>query len=249
MEVFTYAQVADLAAALARTLQDVVEANPRAVIGWPSGRSTVPLLDALGASGSAAFDGCTVVMMDDYAIPVGGSSYRNSRPDDHYSCWHWVESCLLPALSRDGRGPRVVMPDAGDPDAYERLIDDLGGVDVFLAGVGASDAHIAFNPPGTDLDSRTRVVALADTTRRDNLGTFPDFRDLDEVPNHGVTVGLATIAGARRVIGIAHGANKAGAVRSVLEAGRFVPELPASVLYVNPTTEFHIAALDEEETL
>ncbi len=67
------------------------------------------------------------------------------------------------------------------------------------------------------------------------------------MPRHGVTVGLATIAAARTVIGIAHGQGKADAVRRVLDAGAFITDLPATALYLNPTSEFMMAEINGEE--
>lgn len=246
MEVRRFTRVEELADAVVTELEAVVTRNPEAVIGWPSGRTTVPVLRALARKEPRfSLAGATIAMMDDYAVPTA-HGFCNADPDAHCSCRHWVDAELVPALSRWG-APALLIPDAADPDGYETVLDDLGGVDLFLVGVGSSDAHIAFNPPGTPADSRTRVIELAETTRRDNLSTFPDFQGLAEVPTHGVTVGLATITAARKVLGIAHGASKARIARAVIDAGSFTTTLPATAFYLNSATEFLVAALDEEE--
>ena len=246
MEVRRFTRVEELADAVVAELEAVVTRNPMAVIGWPSGRTTVPVLRALARQEPRfSLAGATVAMMDDYALPTA-DGFCNANPDAHCSCQHWVDAELVPALSRWG-APAVLIPDAADPASYETTLDSLGGVDLFLVGVGSSDAHIAFNPPGTASDSRTRVIKLAETTRQDNLSTFPDFRSLTEVPTHGVTVGLATITGARKVLAIAHGPGKARIARTVIDAGGFTTSLPATAFYLNPATEFLVAALDEEE--
>ncbi len=246
MEVRRFTRVDGLADAVVSELEAVVMRNPRAVIGWPSGRTTVPILRALARTEPRlSLADATIAMMDDYALPTA-DGFRNADPDAHCSCRHWVDAELVPALSRWG-APAVLIPDAADPASYEATLDGLGGVDLFLAGVGTSDAHIAFNPPGTTADSRTRVIELAETTRRDNLSTFPDFQSLAEVPTHGVTVGLATITGARKVLGIAHGPGKARIAEMVIEAGGFTADLPATAFYLNSATEFLVAALNEEE--
>jgi glucosamine-6-phosphate deaminase len=243
MRITEFGSVDDLARAAVARIGEVVSGNPRAVIGWPSGRTTVPVLHEIARSGwHGAFRDATIVMMDDYAFP-DGDGYSNCDPAAHYSCQTWIETELAPALG----GSRVLVPDAAYPADYENRIADAGGIDLFLVGVGASDAHIAFNPPGTPADSITRVIELADSTRRDNLGTFPQFGSLTDVPRHGVTVGLATITSARAVIGIAHGLGKAGAVQRVLDAGGFTPDLPATALYLHPDAEFMMAAINGEE--
>src|SRR5207237_3790602 len=103
---------------------------------------------------------------------------------------------------------RVWLPDPQDPSAYDERIAAAGGIDLFLLASGASDGHVAFLPPGSPRDGGTSVVELAETTRTDNLATFPRFAALDEVPLHGVSVGLATIAGARAARLVLHGPGK-----------------------------------------
>ena len=102
---------------------------------------------------------------------------------------------------------------------------------MFLLASGATDGHVAFNPPGTPLDSATRVEALAESTRRDNLGTFPEFGSLDAVPTHGVTVGLASVTRAKHAMMLLLGAQKRPALHRLLASGDFDPEWPATVVY------------------
>jgi glucosamine-6-phosphate deaminase len=57
----------------------------------------------------------------------------------------------------DGNSPRLDEECA----AYEAKIKAVGGIELFLGGVGA-DGHIAFNEPGgSSLSSRTRIKSLA----------------------------------------------------------------------------------------
>ncbi|ORA37823.1 glucosamine-6-phosphate deaminase [Mycobacterium aquaticum] len=129
----------------------------------------------------------------------------------------------------------VLVPDGLAPDpnaeaeAYEQRIDDLGGVDVQIAGIG-SNGHLAFNEPGSPLDSTTRVVALSGQTRSDNARFF-DSRS--EVPHDAITQGLATICRARAVVLLARGPEKAAALAAAL-AGPVSTEVPASVLQRHP---------------
>ena len=154
-----------------------------------------------------------------------------------------MQSELFARLSPE-RSPTVIYPNPFDPERYEDEIASLGGIDTFIVGIGSSDGHVAFNPPGTHLEARTRVVQLANSTRIDNLQTFPEFESLSDVPQAGVTVGLATIADARRIVALAHGASKRTVIRQLLELTQFSPELPASFLYHHPHTELHTADLE-----
>lgn len=99
-------------------------------------------------------------------------------------------------------------------EAYEQKIKDVGGIDLFLGGIG-SDGHIAFNEPGSSLSSRTRVKTLTGDTIIANSRFFDN--DINKVPKTALTVGVGTILDAREVLIIAHGHNKARALKHAVE--------------------------------
>ncbi|PZP16188.1 MAG: hypothetical protein DI611_07785 [Brachybacterium faecium] len=241
VETTSYASTEALARAIAERISDQLSTQPRSVFGWPSGRTTVPVIKAL-ADVDIDLSGATFAMMDDYVL--GSTDQPQVIPETaHYSCRHWVQSELFARLSPE-RSPTVIYPNPFAPERYEDEIASLGGIDTFIVGIGSSDGHVAFNPPGTRLEARTRVVQLANSTRIDNLQTFPEFESLSDVPQAGVTVGLATIADARRIVALAHGASKRTVIRQLLELTQFSPELPASFLHHHPHTELHTADLE-----
>jgi glucosamine-6-phosphate deaminase len=97
---------------------------------------------------------------------------------------------------------------------YEQKIEEVGGIDLFLGGVG-SDGHIAFNEPGSSLSSTTRIKTLTRDTVIANSRFFDN--DVDQVPKTALTVGVKTIMDAKEVLIIANGHAKALAVRHVVE--------------------------------
>lgn len=202
------------------------------VLGCPSGRTPRTTYAALGARiGSGALDAARLrlVMMDEYVEAAADGSWRWIDPALPHSCRRFADREILPLLP--GVGPdQVAFPDPAAPEGHEDLIAELGGIDLFLLASGASDGHVAFNPPGSALDGPTRVVELAEATRFDNLSTFPTFGDLDEVPTHGVSVGLGTIAAAKAAVLLLLGAHKAEAVRRCA-AGAVDPTWPASIVH------------------
>ena len=107
--------------------------------------------------------------------------------------------------------------------AYEQAIVDGGGLDVCILGVGVN-GHIAFNEPGAPADSRTRLVKLAESTRK-----RPGFPQGVDAPTAGISVGIQTILDARKIILMAFGADKAPAVKRALE-GPISIDTPASLL-------------------
>jgi glucosamine-6-phosphate deaminase len=215
-DVRLFADEEELGAALAR---EIVEIAP-SLLGCPGGRSLVSTYRSL-ASSAADLSRTTIVMMDEY-VPV-------PPPSAHYSCRRFALGEIATPLGIPEE--RVWLPDPDDPAAYDERIAAAGGIDLFLLASGASDGHVAFLPPGSPLDGGTSVVRLAESTRRDNVATFPGFASADEVPEQGVSVGLGTIAAARRVRLVIHGADKREAAARVLALDRFDPLWPASVVH------------------
>ena len=208
------------------------------LLGCPGGRSAVSTYRALArlvAARSLDLSHVVVVMMDDYLVlGPDGSLVHEDRAAQHSCIRFGVDEIVRPLSSAAGQGigtPELWVPDPADPGAYDDRIAAAGGVDVFLLASGAGDGHVAFNGPGSAVDSRTRVVDLPERTRRDNLVTFPSFEGrLDRVPQHGVTVGIDTIVGqSASVIMLLHGADKGAAAAHLLAADGYDPAWPATV--------------------
>nr|WP_256463812.1 6-phosphogluconolactonase [Roseateles sp. XES5] len=135
------------------------------------------------------------------------------------------------------------MPAIAEPEAYDAELAALGGIDLFLLASGAGDGHIAFNPPGSARDSRSRIVALAEQTRRDNLATFPDFAGIEEVPAHGITIGIGSIATLSKAVAmIVWGDGKREAFRRLSSADSYDTRWPATILAECRNGELHADA-------
>lgn len=215
-------------------LAGVREADARGrnyVLGCPAGRTPLPVYQALAEEARRLDLGRLHVILMDEFVERDGEAWRRVPTIAHHSCAGFALRHVmapLPGLPMEN----LHVPDPQAPAAYEALIEDLGGIDLFLLASGATDGHVAFNPPGTPLDSRTRVVALADGTREDNLSTFPTFGSLGEVPTHGVSIGLGTIVRhARSAVMMLHGVHKGPALAHLGRSDRFGPSWPASVIY------------------
>ena len=99
-------------------------------------------------------------------------------------------------------------------------------VDIQVLGIGAN-GHIGFNEPGTPFTEETHIVELTEKTRSDNARFFDN--DINQVPTHAITMGIATIMKAKKILLVATGANKADAVAAMVN-GPVDPVCPASVL-------------------
>lgn len=208
--------------------------RPDSVLGLPTGDTPLALYRELvrrQRRGELDLSRATTFNLDEY-LGLG--------PDHPTSYAHYMRRHLFAPAGMDSR--RTHLPDgtAADPHAeaerYEAAIRAAGGIDLQLLGIGVN-GHIGFNEPGSPLDSRTRVVELCATTRSANRRHFPCG---EAPPTHAITLGIATILEARRLLLLATGSAKATALRAALQ-GPISAGLPASVLQRHPAC---VAILD-----
>jgi glucosamine-6-phosphate deaminase len=224
-----------MSAAAAEIVAGKVREKPEAVFLLPTG--TTPLgmyrrLVEMHQREGLSFDRATFFNLDEYL----------GLPPDHPASYHvYMEENFYRLVDADPAQIHVPEGSAPDPEAecerYETAIREAGGVDLCVLGIGRN-GHIGFNEPGAPFDSRTRVVRLAESTRRVNASDFEG----DRAPERAITVGMATIFESREVLILASGANKARAVAVAIE-GEISDAVPASMLRRHPNTTF---LLDQE---
>lgn len=251
--VFVFQDADRLGEALAREILDGIAATPPGrhyLLGCPGGRSLRSTYQALArlVPPDADLRRLVIVMMDEYVVETA-DGLRRIDPGAHCSCAGFaareIAGPISAAVTR-GHGilpGHVWGPDPAEPAAYDRQIEEAGGVDLFLAASGAGDGHLAFVAPGGAPDGRTVVLDLAEQTRRDNMATFPDFASLDEVPRLGVSVGLGTIAQlSRSVVMVLVGASKRTSAARILSAPDFDPAWPATFIHRCPAARILLDA-------
>lgn len=109
--------------------------------------------------------------------------------------------------------------------AYERKIEEAGGIDLQVLGIGIN-GHIGFNEPGSSIYSKMRLINLENTTR---LANTYEFANISQVPRLAVTMGISTILKAKRIILLAWGPTKAPVIQKSVE-GNVTESVPASLL-------------------
>ncbi|KAI1301138.1 Glucosamine-6-phosphate isomerase 2 [Mortierella claussenii] len=184
------------------------------VLGLPTGSSPVGVyrnLVKFHQAGELSFQHIITFNMDEY---VG-------LPRDHPESYHsFMWSNLFKHVDILPENVHILDGNATDLDLecqrYEEKIAAVGGIELFLGGIGP-DGHIAFNEPGSSLNSRTRVKTLAYDTIVANARFFDN--DITKVPNLALTVGVATVMDAREVCIIITGAHKALALAKCIEEG------------------------------
>ncbi len=184
------------------------------VLGLPTGSSPISTykhLIELNKQGKISFRNVITFNMDEY---VG---LPESHPESyHYFMYeHLFNHIDIPKENiniLDGNAPDLEK----ECEDYEKRIEKVGGIDLFLGGIGP-DGHIAFNEPGSSLASRTRLKTLSYDTILANSRFFDG--DMSKVPTTALTVGVGTVMDAKEVLIIITGFGKARALRQVVEGG------------------------------
>ena len=202
--------------------------KPDAVLGLATGSSPLAIYDELAgrcAAGKVSFAKARGFTLDEYVgLPADHpESYRNVIDKDFVS-----RVDFPPGVVHGPDGLAKDIPAACA--AYEAAMAEAGGVDLQILGIG-TDGHIGFNEPGSSLASRTRIKTLTRQTRIDNARFFDG--NLNAVPTHCLTQGLATIMSARHIVLVAIGTGKAEAVHHLVE-GAVSALWPATVLQHHP---------------
>lgn len=216
-----------LAAQVATALAD----RPGLVLGLPTGRTPIRLYHELGAmhgKGQADFSRATTFNLDEFlGIP----------PDHPGSYRAFMQEHLFSRVNLAPERINVLDGAAPDPMAecarYDRAIEAAGGIDLQLMGIG-TNGHIGFNEPARELVGATHRVVLKASTRRSNAALFGG--DPDKVPREALSMGMATILHAKRIVMIATGKSKAGCVERLVH-GPITTKLPASFLQVHRDVE------------
>ena len=216
----------ELSKIAADELAKVVIENPKAVLGLATGGSPVGLYKELIKkynNNEVDFSQCTSVNLDEY---VGlnaeqEQSYRyfmNSNFFDHINidkAKTFVPNGLAENLEEECKN-------------YDKKIEELGGIDVQLLGIG-NNGHIAFNEPGQNLSAGTSIITLTEDTIEANARFF---NSKDEVPKQALTMGLGGIMKAKKIILIASGENKAEAIKGLF-SGKITTANPATMLQMH----------------
>ncbi len=220
-----------LARALAEDIARHLSKSPRLVLGLPTGRTPIPFyrdLVRLYHARRVDFSRATTFNLD---VFVGLAR------DDPRSYRAFMQRHLFDHVNVAPRRIHFLNGAARDLARecarYERAIRRAGGIDIQILGLGLN-GHIGFNEPARSLIARTHRTHLTAATRRANAALFGNRANA--VPRDAVSMGMATILQARRVVLIATGASKARCVTRMV-SGPVTPRLPASFLQLHANAE------------
>lgn len=225
----------ELARTAAKMLLDALDEDPQIVLGLPTGGTPAGMYaQTVGECRVArhCFELATTFNLDEYVgiardDPASYCSYMRTHLFDHVDIA--PERIHVPdglATSVRQQHPALSLDEALELECvkYEEAIQRAGSLQLTFLGIGRN-GHIGFNEPGTPFDSRTRVVQLAESTRKANARYFPGR----EVPTRAITMGIGTILDSAAIILLASGEGKAEAIRR-LSHDEPHPDFPASAL-------------------
>lgn len=241
MHVIIVADAAEMGQVGGALIANDMAAKPHYVLGLATGSTPIPVYEDLvrrHREDGLDFSRVVTFNLDEYVgLP----------PDHEQSYRRFMNERLFDHVNIDPKSTHVPDGMAGDIpgccEKYEAMIEDVGGVDLQVLGIG-TNGHIGFNEPGSSIASRTRQVKLSKKTIEDN-GRF--FESVEDVPSSAITMGTATVLDAQRVVLFASGESKAQAVADALE-GPLCVKCPASALQLHPDVTY-VLTLDAASRL
>lgn len=198
------------------------------VLGLPTGTTPIGMyrhLIKLNKEEKVSFKNVVTFNMDEYC----------GIPNNHEQSYHtFMWTNFFNHIDINEKNVNILEGNATDLEKecldYEKKIKAYGGIDLFIGGVG-NDGHIAFNEPGSSLSSHTRMKTLTKETIYANSRFFGN--DITKVPKYALTVGVASIMEAKKVMLLVSGYNKSEALQQGVE-GEVSQEWPISALQLHP---------------
>lgn len=222
---------------IAKLIRDKQEKNEHCVLGLATGSTPKTLyaeLVRMHQLEGLSFKNVITFNLDEY-YPI--------EKDALQSYYNYMHRLLFNHVDIDPKN--IHIPNGSLPKeeikqhcaAYEKEIEEAGGIDLQILGIGVN-GHIGFNEPGSSIYSKTRLINLENSTR---LANVYEFANISEVPRLAITMGIGTILKAKKLVLLAWGPAKAPVVQKAAE-GNLTEQVPASLLQQHGDCQF---VLDE----
>lgn len=201
--------------------------KPDSILGLATGSTPIGLYERLcelNKAGEVDFSEAITFNLDEY-YPIS--------PDNEQSYHYFMEQNLFSKVNINRANIHIPNGCCKDPDAeceaYEAAIEEAGGIDLQILGIG-QNGHIGFNEPSRDLNTSTHLTDLTESTIEANSRFFAS---VDDVPKKALTMGISTILKSKKIVLMACGASKRDAVRELFNED-INTDVPATLLKVHP---------------
>ncbi len=210
----------------AKLIAGQIMLNPKSVLGLATGSTPEGLYERLieyYKDGEIDFSQVVTFNLDEY-YPIS--------PENEQSYRYFMNEKLFDKVNIKKENTHVPNGETDNPmeecENYEKMIDEAGGIDLQLLGIG-QNGHIGFNEPDENLNSVTHVSWLTESTINANARFFNDKSD---VPTKAITMGIGSILKAKKIILLASGESKREAVKALLDDS-ITTRNPATMLKVH----------------
>lgn len=222
MKLITVKNYDEMSKVAADIIADQVNKKPNSVLGLATG-GTPEGMYALLAKMPIDWNSIKTFNLDEY-IGIPSEHEMSYRTYMNNNLFNKIDINITNTFVPSGQGDIEK-----NGIEYDRMIDEEGGIDLQVLGIG-ENAHIAFNEPGSDPKAGTREVKLTDETIQANSRYFASK---DDVPKTAISMGIASILKAKKIILLASGPKKAEAIRLTIE-GEISKDVPSSFLRNHP---------------
>ena len=218
---------ADMSRKAANIISAQIILKPDCVLGLATGSSPLGTYEQLVdwyRKGDLDFSGVTTINLDEY---------RGLDRKDPQSYYYFMHTNLFDRVNINAARTNIPngmeLDEKKECERYEKLIADLGGIDLQLLGIG-HNGHIGFNEPCEIFEKETHCVNLTESTIEANQRFF---ETADQVPRQAYTMGIGTIMRAKKILLVASGEDKAEILKQAFY-GTITPDVPASILQLHP---------------
>jgi glucosamine-6-phosphate deaminase len=217
---------------IAKLIKQKQQENKPCVLGLATGSTPISMykeLVRLHKEEALSFKNVITFNLDEY-FPIARNAFQ--------SYWSFMHRHLFNHIDIDPANIHVPNGELSKEDAkkhcieYEQMIDDAGGIDLQVLGIG-NNGHIGFNEPGSSIFSKTRITNLDNNTR---VANAREFQNISKVPRLALTMGISTIMKAKKILLMAWGFKAQIIARSV--EGNVTDQVPASVLQQHTNCTF-----------
>ena len=202
-------------------------------LGLTTGKTPAELYKQLTEAckeGRVSFRHVEIFTIDEY-YPFEKESYQSRNRRIHKELIDHIDIPVENVHIPDGTVPQ------NEISAYLNNFDEKSkGLDLLVVGIG-EDGQVGFNEAGTSEQSRTRTVLLPWRSRKRQAQNFNG--SVADTPKMAITLGIATMLSAKRVILMAYGEAKAKAVKEIVE-GEVSSARPASYFQRHPDARIFI---------
>ncbi len=228
----------DASTLVAHQIENLVKVMPHVSLGLATGSTPLDLYEILADhynhENGIDYSNVTTFNLDEYiglTEEYYSESYVSFMDDNFFNKINIkAENSFFPIAWDEDINPATFI------SHYDNIISSHGGINLQILGVG-SNGHIAFNEPGSNIRSLTRVVKLTGNTIKDNSRFFAS---LDEVPKEAVSMGLQSILNAEEIVLMAFGEHKAEAINKLFTCTEYNPEWPCSALLFHPRVSVYV---------